>query len=460
MLVEAIERPAGKYADIVPMTPPQEIEREVGLYELTPIDPRDFVEWPENSATSFIFSFNCQPRISRAGKDGMYQSSSSVHQRASVSNAHGGSVRQQQQHAESSTTSMYSHNGMKPLTPNSDSFGMRDDGCCSDDDSVCSGMSDIAELPSPASSSSMPFPSAQSATHLPNSISRNGSSLTGLSRAASLQQMYAVAPSNRASHGSQQQIHRVPSSVGSSQQQLHHVTSSAGSSQQQLHITLSRGTSQQQLQPQRSNPHAISSRQGSMSHMVHADGEHRPALDRRISLASSISSQESCASFQSDSGPTGLPCECQLIRQLQLVHRYTRTRLTPEHTDRQLLSKNISALVARINRVLEHGTKSRLFPPFVRAAIARCEVGSYFAGTLARMPESVVRDPSPFPVALISRLLGVNEQVVGVGEVDDVQDDEDLADLTARITSESHAQTMANELKEMFQILLHYATIF
>jgi hypothetical protein len=29
-----------------------------------PIDPRDFLEFPENTSTSFIFSFNCQPKPS------------------------------------------------------------------------------------------------------------------------------------------------------------------------------------------------------------------------------------------------------------------------------------------------------------------------------------------------------------------------------------------------------------
>jgi hypothetical protein len=63
LLVEPIDRPAGKYTTIEPIMA-RENEREVGLYELMPIDPRDFLEFPENTATSFIFSFNCQPKPS------------------------------------------------------------------------------------------------------------------------------------------------------------------------------------------------------------------------------------------------------------------------------------------------------------------------------------------------------------------------------------------------------------
>jgi hypothetical protein len=114
----------------------------------------------------------------------------------------------------------------------------------------------------------------------------------------------------------------------------------------------------------------------------------------------------------------------------------------------------ISDYVVKINQCLIINAPN--LPPFVRAAIARCEVGSYFSTTLASLPASRVRDPVPFPTAVITRLLSVSE--VSIGEAGDEEEMEEIGTgMLDKILSEGHAQTMTNELKEMWQILEFYA---
>jgi hypothetical protein len=114
----------------------------------------------------------------------------------------------------------------------------------------------------------------------------------------------------------------------------------------------------------------------------------------------------------------------------------------------------ITNYVVKINECLL--IHAPILPPFVRAAIARCEVGSYFTHTLASLPSSRVMDPMPFPTAIITRLLSVSEVSIEAGDEDEMEELQ-IGSMLDKIQGEGHAQTMTNELKEMWQILEYYS---
>jgi hypothetical protein len=116
----------------------------------------------------------------------------------------------------------------------------------------------------------------------------------------------------------------------------------------------------------------------------------------------------------------------------------------------------ITKYVVKINQCLL--IHAPVLPPFVRAAIARCEVGSYFSATLASLPASRVIDPVPFPTDVITRLLSVSEVSIGDLADEDEMEEFQISGMLDRILSEGHAQTMTNELKEMMQILEFYSS--